>query len=258
MLRPRGLLRAGQRALISLALVAALPAAASAQDPPPPWLEMTIFGVEPAGVDDFLAAQQELAAMEQAAGVPWRRVGRTAVFGDAYRFVILKPFTQFAAYARPGRADADRARVESRIERVVTSRESLALRATHDIDSPLPQDEEPALTLVQRVSVVPGKEQDYVRVMMEDVLPHFTEAEMHHSTGAITLGGEGGYVHFFHFDNFAALDQGSPMARALGPEAALEVMSKLAGAVSSTDQWLVRHLPELSFREETEEETPGH
>lgn len=254
MLRPGSLRHAGRRLPVLFALAAALPGAVAAQDPPPPWIEMTIVGVAPTGVDDFLAAQQELAAMEKDAGVPSRSVGRTAVFGDAYRFLIVKPVSQFAAYDRTARADADRARVESRIERVVTRRESLALRATHELDNPLPEGEEPVLTLVQRVSVVPGKEQDYLRVMMEDVLPHFTEAGMHHSTGAITLGGEGGYVHFFHFDNFAALDQGSPMARALGPEAALEVMSKLAGAVSRAEQWLVRHLPDLSFLEETEEE----
>ena len=209
---------------------------------------MTIVGVEPGGVDDFLAAQRELSALEGKAGVPWRSVSRTAAFGDAYRFLIMRPVTQFATFDRPARADADRRSVEKRIERVVTSRTAVALRTTADLDNPLPPDEEPALTLVQMISVVPGREQDYLRIMAEDVLPHFAEAEMHHSTGAVTLGGRGGYVHFFHVPNFAALDQGSPLARALGPEGALEVMAKLAGAVSSSEQWLVRYLPAASFR----------
>ena len=211
---------------------------------------MTIVGVEPDGVDDFLAAQRELSEIEKEAGVTWRRVGRTAVFGDAYRFLILKPVAQFAAFDRPARPDAARASVEARIERVATERRAIALRRTPELDHPLPEGEAPALTLVQIVSVVPGREQDYLRVMAEDVLPHFSEAGMHHSTGAVTLGGEGGYVHFFQLGNFAALDQGSPMARALGPEGALEVMAKLAGAVSRSEQWLVRHLPDASFSPE--------
>ena len=37
-------------------------------------------------------------------------------------------------------------------------------------------------------------------MMAEDVLPHFDEAEMHHTTGALTFGGEGGYIHVFHVD----------------------------------------------------------
>jgi len=109
--------------------------------------------------------------------------------------------------------------------------------------------------LVQLVSVVPGRERDYIRVMAEEVLPHFEEANMHHSSGALTLGGDSGYVHFFHLGNFAALDQGSPMARALGPEGALEVTAKLAGVLARTEQWVVRHLPDLSFRQQEEAES---
>lgn len=219
---------------------------------------MTVVDVEPRLVDEFLVAQRELAALEKEAGVPWRNVSRTAVFGDAYRFLIMTPLEAFSGLDRPGRADAERVGVESRVERVVTGRTSLALRATPQIDHALPEDEEPSLTLVQLVFVVPGREQDYLRVMAEEVLPHFAEADMHHRSGAITLGGEAGYVHFFHVGNFAALDQGSPMIRALGAEGAQEVMARLAGVTRSSEQWLVRYLPDASYlpEPETEEDRP--
>ena len=103
--------------------------------------------------------------------------------------------------------------------------------------------------------MTPGREQDYLRVMAEEVLPHFEQAEMRHTSGAVTLGGESGYVHFFHLGNFAALDQGSPLARALGPEGAQEVMAKLAGVVRRTEQWVVRYLSDASFRPKAESET---
>ena len=215
---------------------------------------MALVGVDPGQVDEFLAAQRELATLQQKAGVPWRVVSRTAVFGDTYRFVIVTPLAQFARLDRPGSPDPARMSVENRIQRTVTSRQTFALRTTPDIDNPLPDGRDPALMLVQLVSVVPGREQDYIRVMAEDVLPHFKEANMHHSSGALTLGGDSGYVHFFHLGNFAALDQGSPMARALGPEGALEVTAKLAGVLARTEQWVVRHLPDLSFRQEAEAE----
>ena len=104
------------------------------------------------------------------------------------------------------------------------------------------------MTIVQVVSVASGREQEYLRVMAEDVLPHFEEAEMHHTSGALTFGGESGYVHFFHVPDFAALDQGSPLARALGARGAQEVMGKLSGVVRRSEQWLVRYLPDVSFR----------
>ena len=240
----------------ALLLAAVLPAAALAQEAEDvtPWMEMALVGVDPGQVDEFLAAQRELAALEQKAGIPWRSVSRTAVFGNTYRFVIVTPLAQFARLDRPAPPDPARVSIENRIQRTVTSRQTFALRTTPDIDNPLPDGRDPALMLVQLVSVVPGRERDYIRVMAEEVLPHFKEANMHHSSGALTLGGDSGYVHFFHLGNFAALDQGSPMARALGPEGALEVTAKLAGVLARTEQWVVRHQPELSFRQEAEAE----
>ena len=77
---------------------------------------------------------------------------------------------------------------------------------------------------------------------------------MHHTNGALTFGGAGGYVHVFHIENFAELDQGSPLARTLGAEAAQAVTAKLSGVVTRSEQWLVRYLPDESFRPEVETE----
>ena len=246
--------RAGTPAALLLAVV--LPAIALGQEAgeAAPWMEMTVVGVQPDQVDEFLAAQRELSTLEKEAGVAWRSVSQTAVFGDTYRFLIMKPLARFARLDRPERPDATRASLENRIQRALTSHRTYALRTTPTIDNPLPDDREPALTMVQMVSVIPGREQDYLQVMVEEVLPHFKEANMHHSSGAVTLGGDSGYVHFFHVGNFAALDQGSPLARALGPDGAQEVSAKLAGVLSGTEQWLVRYLPDSSFRQEAEAE----
>ncbi len=241
------------RLFLALLTPALLAAPAWGQDPAP-WLEMTIVHVDPARVDEFLAAQREISALDEEAGVPWRSVGRTAVFGDTYRFVITSPLANFARLDRPGDDDGARAAAVSRIRNVITSRATYAVRTAPTLDNPLPDDETPTLMLVQVVSIAPGREQAYLQVMAEDVLPHFDEAEMHHTTGALTFGGEGGYVHVFHVDDFAALDQGSPMARALGAPAALEVMAKLSGIVTRSEQWLVRYLPDVSFRPEPEAE----
>ena len=215
---------------------------------------MTIVGVDPGRVDEFLAAQRELSALDREAGVPWRSVSRTAVFGDTYRFIVMSPLDNFARFDRPADAEPARAGIISRIRRAITSRATYALRTTPGIDNPLPADAAPSLTIVQVVSVAAGREQDYLRVMAEDVLPHFEEAEMHHTSGALTFGGESGYVHFFHVGSFAALDQGSPLARAVGAQGAQEVMGKLSGVVRRTEQWLVRYLPDASFRPEVEAE----
>ena len=240
------------RVLLSVVMAAAA-STARAQDPPP-WLEMTIVHVAPDRVDEFLAAQREISALEKEAGTEWRSVARTAVFGDTYRFVITTPLANFARLDRADDAEGARATIVNRIRNVITSRATYAVRTTPTLDNPLPDGEAPGLMVMQVVSVAPGREQEYLRVMAEDVLPHFDEAEMHHTSGALNFGGEGGYLHVFHVDNFAALDQGSPMARALGAPAALEVLAKLSGVVLRIEQWLVRYLPDVSFRPEPEAE----
>ena len=237
----------GRWLLLALILTGVISGSAQAQDVAP-WIEMTIVGVDPGRVDEFLAAQRELSAIDQEAGVRWRSVSRTAVFGDTYQFVVMTPLDDFARFDLPADADPARAAIIGRIRGVITSRTTYALRTTPGLDNPLPDDAEPSLIIVQVVSVASGREQDYLRVMAGDVLPHFEEAQMHHTSGAVTFGGESGYVHFFHVENFAALDRGSPLARALGAQGAQEVLGKLSGVVRRSEQWLVRYLPDASFR----------
>lgn len=114
------------RALRVAFLVALVPVAAAAQDVAP-WIEMTVVGVDPGRVDEFLAAQRELSALDGEAGVPWRSVSRTAVFGDTYRFLILSPLAKFARYDRDTDADPARSAAIARIRRVVTGRTRLLL-----------------------------------------------------------------------------------------------------------------------------------
>ena len=109
--------------------------------------------------------------------------------------------------------------------------------------------------VVNLSKVAPGREQEYYDVMAADFFPHFDEAEMHHVTGSLALGGEGGYIHLFYLDDFGSLDQGSPVLQALGPAGAQEINAKLAGIVTSTEQWIVQVLPELSYGPWSAEET---
>ncbi|MGH9323214.1 MAG: hypothetical protein ACRD3V_25440, partial [Vicinamibacteria bacterium] len=78
-------------------------------------------------------------------------------------------------------------------------------------------------------------------------LASFDEANVHHVTGALAFGGENGFLHVFYVESFAELDKGSPVMRALGPEGAQAAAAKLAGIVSSSELWVARLIPELSF-----------
>ena len=239
--------------VITLLAVLAIAASAMAQeDAPPPWVQLNVIQVDPERVDEFMAVQRELSARAKKAKIPWRSVSRTHVFGDTYRFLVATPVQNLASYDREGDADPETESLINRLRRCVTSRTSYAVRILHDVGNPLPEGEEPDLMVVNISKVAPGHEQDYMNVMMEDFLPHFNAAEVHHATGAMAFGGESGFVHVFYFKNFAELDKGSPVMRELGAEGAQKVSAKFGGIVSSSETWIARRIPELSFGPEPE------
>ena len=166
--------------LVALALVSvfAAPRPAAAQETPP-WVQLTIVQVDPAMVDEFIAVQREFMARAKEAGTPWRSVSRTVVFGDTYRFLIATPVENFASFDDANDPDPELTALTNRVQKCITSRQSYAVRTLPDIDNPLPEDEPPDLMVVNVATVVPGREQDYLRVMTTDFLPHFDEAEVH-------------------------------------------------------------------------------
>lgn len=243
--------RIGMIALFSFALIGwfATPLTNAKQDSDQslPWIHLSIVQVHPTMVNDFIAVQRELMARASDADKPWRTVSRTAVFGDNYRFLIATPGNNLAGFNDEENRDAELSSLMSRLERCITSQQTYAIQTLKDIDNPLPPDEEPGVMIVNLSKVVPGREQEYYDVMATDFFPHFDEAEMHHVTGSMALGGDGGYIHVFYLENFGSLDQGSPVIRALGPEGAQKINKKLSGIVTSTEQWIMRLIPELSY-----------
>jgi hypothetical protein len=245
----RVVLNAVSLAVLALSMIAASQPANPAKPvkDAAPWLQLTLVDVVPSMVEEFVAVQRELTARAKEAKTPWRTVSRTEVFGDTYRFFIATPVSTLASFDK--NADSDQAFLAliHRAEKCITGRESYAVRNLPDVSSPLPEDKMPDLMVVNLARVSPGREQDYVNVMKSDFLPHFDEAKVHYVTGLLALGGEGGFLHVFYFENFAELDKGSPVMRALGPEGASAATAKLSGIVSSSALWVARVIPELSF-----------
>jgi len=233
-----------------------VPHIVAAQDPPAPWVRLNIVHVDPTMVDEFIAIQREFTARAKEAKTPWRSVSRTEVFGDTYRFLIATPVENLASFDQTADSDPEMAALVNRVQRCVTSRQSYAVRTLPHIGNPLPEDQTPDLMVVNVAKVAAGREQDYLDVMTTDFLPHFDEAEVHHVTGSLAFGGEGGFIHVFYVDNFAELDKGSPVMRALGAEGAQAVTAKLTGIVTSSELWIARVLPELSYGPSSDEQEP--
>lgn len=197
-------------------------------------------------IDEYVAVQREMAARIKKGGPAWRIVSRTEVFGDLFRFFIVTPVQNLASFDKKN-TDAELAALSNRAQRYIKAQQSYAIRTLPEIDYPLPDKEQPNLMLVNVVRVAPGREQDYFNVMKSDFLPHFNKAEIHHLNGTLTLGGESGYFHQFYVKDFAKLDEGSPVLKALGAAGAQAATAKLAGIATSSELWIARLIPDLSY-----------
>ena len=234
-------------AFLALASVLGAADAARAQGRPQaaPWIQLAIVQVDPTMVDEYAAVQRELAARVKRAGTPWRSVCRTDVFGDSYRFLIATPLQSLASL--DARQDAELAALGSRAQRYVKNQQVFALRTIPELDNPLPDKQQPSLIVVNLVKIVPGREQDYFELMKSEFLPHFDKAGFHHTSGALAFGGDASYIHLFYVRDFAKLDEGSPVMKALGPKGAQGVTGKLSGIVTSSEMWIARLVPEASY-----------
>jgi hypothetical protein len=216
---------------------------------PAAWLQITMVEVDPANIDEYIALQRDYASRAKRNAPAARTVARVEV-GANYGFLFITPMQNLAALdaaARNTNNDAELAALTARLQRYIKGQHNFVIRTIPEIDNSLPANQQPAVMIVNIAKVYPGREQDYLKVMKEDFLPHFNKANMSHNTGSLTFGGENGFVHLFYFANFAALDGGSPVVKALGAAGAQAVTGKLAGIVSGSEQWLARVLPDLSY-----------
>jgi hypothetical protein len=227
-------------------LAAPLPLAAQSPPAPAPWTQLTIVHVAPAMIDEYIAVQREIAARARKGGPAFRIVSRTEVFGDTFRFLVMTPVQSLASFDARN-SDNELAALNGRLQKYITSQQTYAIRTLPEIDNPLPDKEQPGLIVVNLVRVAPGREQDYYNVMKSDFLPHFNKAEVHHLNGTLALGGESGYIHQFYMKDFAKLDEGSPVVKALGAAGAQAVTAKFAGIVTSSELWTTRLIPDLSY-----------
>jgi len=234
--------------LVSVFAIAQTAGAQQQNAPPSPWMQFTIVSIDPPMADEYVALQRDIGArIRRGQNAPaWRIVGRFDVFGDNYQFLTITPVQNLASFDARN-ADAELAVLNSRAQRYIKGQQSYGIRMVTDLANPLPERTAPAMLLINMAKVMPGREQDYLNLMKTDFLPHFDKAEFRHLTGTLTFGDESRFVHMFYINNFAKLDEGSPVVRALGPDAAQKVNAKMAGIVTGNESWTVRIVPDLSY-----------
>ncbi|MEK6323658.1 MAG: hypothetical protein AABN33_18610 [Acidobacteriota bacterium] len=228
-------------------------------DAPAAWFSVAVVRVKPDMVTEWQDLQKNVVnpALKKS-GLKERSVFETAVFGEAYEYVIVTPITSFAQYDEPisplRRAlgeDAFRD-YQTKSRRCVVSAHTSAELNRPDLSymgKVASMTGPPKLAVVNSISVMPGRAAAFESLVKTDILPVMKKADViGYFVNQTMFGGDGnGYTSVTFVDSFAELGKGSPFQRALGPEGAARLSSKVAGLVAHHVRVIARFNADLSI-----------
>jgi hypothetical protein len=174
------------------------------------------------------------------AGMKERSVFETAIFGEAYEYVIVTPIASFAQYDDPisplrkAIGEGEFRDYQTKSRRCVVSSHTYAELSRPDLSymgKVASMTGPPKLAVVNSISVMPGRVAAFEDIVKTDIVPIMKKADViGYFVNQSMFGGDGNaYTTIVFLDSFAELDKGSPFVRALGPAGAQKFLVKFGG-----------------------------
>ena len=244
-------------AVAATLVVSVFPAAAPAQQPPAGTTRyyVQVVRLKPEMANDWMEVQKnEVIPAQKKAGVASRMTLATVV-GNAFEYTMITPLPTWASFDGPApltRAlgEAGAAAVNAKLRKCIMTQTSYISTRLDDLGMPGGD------ALVARVVVrraMPGKMQDYLSYYKAEVMPALQKAKADGKIAGfgISRRGAGALSNEFttvtYYTKFADLDNMSPVAYALGQEAADKVNDKAALFSTSNQVVIRRRVADLSF-----------
>jgi hypothetical protein len=250
-----------RRALFVAGLVfgiSASPLGSYAQTPPPAAAGMVILSiidVKPDLMSEFGALQGEVMAAQRAGGQPWRETWHTATFGLPFRVGVLSPVESLGqldgqTYTAKGVGATAATALNQRARGMIEQQQIYLLRLRPDLSIGA-RPAKTTLAVLSYLSVAPGREPDFERVLKADVHSGLRKAGVeYYGVSRVVYGGDTSqYLTLLMFKDFSDLDRGHPLERALGADGLAKLEAKLAGIVTRLERHVVRLNEALSFRQ---------
>lgn len=237
-------------ALVALLLASILPA--PAQDGSV-WLSLTFVSVKPDMDSQFqaLLENQWLPAVKKS-DLPFMQTWRAARFGNPYEYVFVAPIENFAAYdgqspIQKAMAPEEYATLFASLSQCVSSVRTVAQMRRTGLSVDKTEGSPPKLAIISTVVAKPGKSAAYEKLVKE-VLPHFEKLDYQtmwtHQT--VFGGNPNEWTHVIGIDNFAHIDKGPPLLRALGPEEAAKIEARFAELIEAETLGIYARILSLS------------
>lgn len=224
---------------------------------PPEWLSVQIVQVKPEMLNEWLDLQKnETIPALKKGGMTFRAAWQTAVFGEAYEYVLVTEIANFAQF--DGASMLEKAlgpeglrAYGEKLRRLINRSHTYAMMGRPDLSYSPEMTGPPKLAVITTSHVTPGRNLQFESLIKTEVVPALKKAGVAGFwVSQSVLGGDAHeYVSLVIIDKFADLDRGSPIpiVRALGQAGANALLAKLAGLVSHQERVLSRYVEDLSI-----------
>jgi hypothetical protein len=232
------------------------PAAAATPPAAPTFIRLAIVEIRPDMVADYLAMQKsETIPALQKAGVPYRHAWRTGQFGTGFTVAYLSPIKSFAMLDEPNPVvkalGEEGARQHGmKMAKFIASSRTYALRDRPDLGIKTEGAPMAKLGVLASVEVVPGRTTEWETILKNEWTPALKKAGVaSYSVSQVVFGGSAGqYYTFTPLENYAQLDGGHPIIKAIGEAGMNRIMAKMGPSTRSVERFIIRYDEELSFR----------
>jgi hypothetical protein len=234
----------------------AAPGALLAQEAPKPQLiSITVTRVKPEMLQEWQdLIKNELNPALQKAGVPFRSVYATAVFGDSYEYVSISPITNFAQYDKPSplvtaMGQEGLTRYGHKIRKCVDGSYTYAVRLRPDLSIMTEMTGPPKFAVISHVRVVPGKNSEFENFLKTDIVANYKKLNLpgYFVEQTIFGGDANSYTTITVVNSFSDLDKGPLLNQAVGEEGAQKILQRGGAFITSLERYFSRFVPELSF-----------
>jgi hypothetical protein len=233
--------------------VALGPSAAAPTTQPVIWNQVRIIRVKGDRVADFEALLKELGSAMSSQGrgfEVWQ-----VVFGEQNTYHIVSQLESFASLpemeANPPMQEAQWNSWLERIQGTIDS-QVMGVAEVHTDLSKLPQGSQaaanPELLILATQSLLPGKRQEFVALLRDELIPAFRESSV---LGVVTNemafgSGSGDWVFAVPVQSWAELDKPMPLMTSMGQQAAEALMNRADSMTERSETIVLQTRPDLS------------
>ncbi len=245
--------------ILFLAALVALPLSAQMAPPASRLLQLTVVTIKPGMTQAYIDYQKsDVIPALQKGGQTWRESWRTAIFGDTFEVAHVSEIKSFEQYDSPSPVrkalgEAGYAAYLAKISPMISSQRTYAIRTRPDLGYVADGSAPMKMAILTLVDVQATKLAEFEAFLKGEWIAALKKGGgKFYAVSQVVYGGSTTQYHtLVGIENFADLEKGHPVTRALGEDGVVKLMTRSGNFTEHIERRIIRLDPDLSFEVKT-------